>query len=258
MTEKYHLNDNIFVQYFKYMSALLQGDLGETFNGERVGQLIALRFPVSVRLAFVAVAIQAIIGITAGIMTGLRGRGYLDNLVLAATLFLISIPTFVTGFLLQVLLIKGEWSLFPSTVDSGAPWIQLLIPGFVLGSVSMAFVARLTRTAIMENKRADYVRTALAKGQPKSRIVGVHLLRNSALPVLTYVGTNLGALMGGAIVTEGIFDIKGIGQLVYQSILNKEGFIVTGVVVLLVIVFLLVNLIIDLLYAVIDPRIRYD
>lgn len=258
MNEKYNLGDNIFVQYFKYMVALLQGDLGETFSGERVGELISLRFPVSVRLALVAVAIQALIGVTAGILTGLRGRGYLDNLVLASTLFLISLPTFVTGFLLQVILLKGEWAFFPPTVSTDAKWNELIIPGFVLGALTMAFVARLTRTSVMENKRADYLRTALAKGLPKSRIVGVHLLRNSAIPVLTFLGTNLGSLMGGAIVTEGIFDIKGVGNLVYQSILNKEGFIVTGVVVLLVVVFLMVNLIIDLLYAVLDPRIRYD
>jgi oligopeptide transport system permease protein len=240
------------------MTALVQGDFGETFNGQRVGELIALRFPVSVRLALVAVAIEALIGITAGVLTGLRGRGFLDNLVLASTLFLISLPTFVTGFVLQQLLIVGDWPSFPPTVGDEDSFVRLLIPGFVLGSLAMAFVARLTRTSIMENRRADYVRTALAKGLPKSRIVGVHLLRNSAIPVLTYVGTNLGALMGGAVVTEGIFDIHGVGGLVFQAVLNKEGFIVTGVVVLLVIVFLVMNLIIDLLYAVLDPRIRYD
>jgi len=258
MTEKYHLNDSIFVQYFKYMTALVQGDFGETFNGQSVGELISLRFPVSVRLAIVAVAIEALIGVTAGILTGLRGRSFLDNLVLASTLFLISMPTFVTGFVVQQLLLKGDWEFLPPTVSYQARWSELIIPGFVLGAVAMAFVARLTRTSIMENKRSDYMRTARAKGLPNSRIVGVHLLRNSAIPVLTFLGTSLGGLMGGAIVTEGIFDIKGVGGLIYRSILDKEGFIVTGVVVLLVIVFLMVNLIIDLLYAVLDPRIRYD
>ncbi|HEU5469968.1 MAG TPA: ABC transporter permease [Actinophytocola sp.] len=258
MTEKYNLDDNIFVQYAKYMGALLQGDFGQTFSGQSVGELIALRFPVSVRLAIVAVAIEAIIGITAGVLTGLRGRGYLDNLVLVSTLFLISLPTFVTGFLLQQVLLAGEWEFFPPTVSDQANWHELLVPGFVLGSISMAYVSRLTRTSISENKRADYVRTALAKGQPKRRVVGVHLMRNSMIPVLTFLGTDLGGLMGGAIVTEGIFNIKGVGGLVYDAILSKEGFIVTGVVVLLVIVFLLVNLAIDLLYAVLDPRIRYD
>ena len=166
MTAKYNLDDNIFVQYFKYMAALVQGDFGETFNGQRVGELIALRFPVSLRLALVAVGIEALIGITAGILTGLRGRGFLDNLVLASTLFLISLPTFVTGFLLQQLLIVGDWPTFPPTVGDEDSFVRLLIPGFVLGSLAMAFVARLTRTSIMENRRADYVRTAMAKGLP--------------------------------------------------------------------------------------------
>jgi oligopeptide transport system permease protein len=258
MTGKFHLNDNIFVQYFRYLGALLHGDFGETFSGQPVGQLISLRFPVSVRLAVVAVAIEAIIGVAAGVLTGLRGRGFLDNLVLVSTLLLISLPTFVTGFLLQQLLFKTEGDLFPVTVSDQAAWHELIVPGFVLGSLSMAFTARLTRTSITEHRRADYVRTALAKGLPNRRVVGVHLLRNSAIPVLTFLGTEIGALMGGAIVTEGIFDIKGVGGLVYRSILNKEGFVVTAVVTLLVIVFLLVNLIIDVLYAVLDPRIRYD
>jgi oligopeptide transport system permease protein len=258
MTDKYNLNDNIVVQYVKYLGALVQGDFGETFAGQSVGQLISLRFPVSIRLALVAVAIQIVIGITAGVLTGLRGRGYLDNLVLVSTLVLISLPVFVTGFLLQQLLFKGEWSFLPVTVSTQARWNELLVPGFVLGSLSMAFVTRLTRTSVAEHRRADYMRTALAKGLPKRRIVVVHLLRNSAIPVVTFLGTDLGNLMGGAIITEGIFDIKGIGGLVYQSILQKQGLIVTGIVVLLVIIFLLINLIVDLLYAVLDPRIRYD
>lgn len=257
MTEKYNMDESVFVQYFLYLGNLLQGDFGETYAGLSVGELISLRYPVSVRLAIIAVAIEAVIGIAAGILTGLRGRGFVDNLVLVSTLFLISIPVFVTGFVLQIVF-GMELAWFPATVSAEAPVSELLMPGFVLGSLSMAYVSRLTRTSIAENMRADYMRTALAKGQPKRRIVGVHLLRNSAIPVLTFLGTDLGNLMGGAIVTEGIFGIPGIGGLVYDAILQKEGVTVTGVVVLLVIVFLLVNLIIDLLYAVLDPRIRYD
>jgi oligopeptide transport system permease protein len=257
MTEKYHLDDNVFVQYAKYMGNLLTGDFGETFSGLDVGELISLRYPVSVRLAIVAVAIEAVIGLTAGILTGLRGRGFLDSLVLVSTLFLIAIPTFVTGFVLQILL-GFQWEIMTPTVSSEATWSELVIPGFVLGSLSMAYVSRLTRTSIAENKRSDYIRTALAKGQPQRRIVWVHLLRNSVIPVITFLGTDIGTLMGGAIVTEGIFGINGIGRLVYDGILSKEGVVVTGVVVLLVLVFLLVNLVIDLLYAVLDPRIRYD
>jgi oligopeptide transport system permease protein len=257
MTDKYNLDDNVFVQYFKYMGKLLSGDFGETFSGLDVGELISLRWPVSLRLALVAVAIEAVIGLAAGIVSGLRGRGFLDSLVLVSTLFLIAIPTFVTGFVIQILL-GFQWEIMTPTVSSEASWAELIIPGFVLGSLSMAYVSRLTRTSIAENKRSDYIRTAVAKGLPNRRIVWVHLLRNSLIPVLTFLGTDIGALMGGAVVTEGIFGINGIGRLVYDGILSKEGVVVTGVVVLLVIVFLLVNLAIDLLYAVLDPRIRYD
>ncbi|MCK2250717.1 ABC transporter permease [Crossiella sp. S99.1] len=253
MTEKFNLNDNILIQYFKYLGGLLQGDFGETFNGTSVGELISLRYPVSVKLALVAVLIEAVIGVIAGVLTGLRGRGFLDNLVLVSTLFLISLPTFVTGFVLQQVL-GFQLEIIPTVVSDDPTFVELLVPGFVLGSLSMAYVTRLTRTSIAENKRADYVRTAVAKGLPQSRVVGVHLLRNSVIPVITFLGTDLGSLMGGAIVTEGIFGIRGIGGLVYESILQKEGITVTGVVVLLVIV----NLFVDLLYAVLDPRIRYD
>lgn len=258
MTAKFNLGDPVVVQYGKYMMNLLQGDFGITFSGISVGDRIAQAYPNTIRLALVALAIEAIIGISAGILTGLRGRGFLDNLVLVTTLFLISLPVFVTGFVLQIVL-GFELGWIKTTVsESPAPWGQLIVPGFVLGSLSMAYVTRLTRSSIAENRRSDYVRTAVAKGLPQSRVVGVHLLRNSAIPVITFLGTDLGSLMGGAIITEGIFNIKGIGNLVYRGILSKEGVIVTGVVTLLVMVYLLSNLIVDMLYAVLDPRIRYD
>lgn len=257
MNDKYNLDDNLVIQYLKYMGALLTGDFGQTYSEQSVGELIALAAPVSLRLAVVAVVIEAVIGVTAGILTGLRGRGFLDNLVLVSTLFLIAIPTFVTGFVIQIVL-GFQLEILTPTVSSEATWSELIIPGFVLGSLSMAYVSRLTRTSIAENRRADYMRTALAKGQPKHRIVGVHLLRNSAIPVMTFLGTDIGNLMGGAIVTEGIFGIHGVGKLVFDAIPEKQGAIVVGVVVMLVLVFLLINLFIDLMYAVLDPRIRYD
>ncbi|WP_018683267.1 ABC transporter permease [Actinokineospora enzanensis] len=258
MTEKFNLDDPLVLQYLKYLGKLLTGDFGENSSEVAIGSLINEAYPNTLRLALVALLIEAVIGLAAGILSGLRGRGFVDSLTLVSTLFLISLPVFVTGFALQILLgYELQW-ITPTVTDSPAPWGQLIAPGFVLGSLSMAYVARLTRTSIAENRRADYVRTAIAKGQPPRRVVGVHLLRNSAIPVVTYLGTDLGALMGGAIVTEGIFDIKGIGFLVYDGILGKDGATVTGVVSLLVVVYLLANLLVDLLYAVLDPRIRYD
>ena len=258
MTEKFHLDDNLFVQYFKYLGSLFTGDWGETFNGTSVGELIATSYPITLRLAVIAVVIEALIGLTAGVLTGLRGKGFLDNLVLVSTTFLISLPVFVTAIVLQLALGSNGLGLIEASVSDNPGVGELIVPGIALGSLSMAYVARLSRTSIAENRRADYVRTAIAKGQPNSRVVGVHLLRNSVIPVLTFLGTDLGALMGGAIVTEGVFNINGLGGLIFRGIQNRESATVVGVVVLLVLVYLLMSLIVDLLYAVLDPRIRYD
>jgi oligopeptide transport system permease protein len=257
MTNKYHLDDPLPIQYVHYMANLLTGDFGQTFGGRDIGDIIAAAYPNTLKLALVALTIEAIIGLTAGVLSGLRRNGFLDNLVLVSTLFLLAIPTFVTGFVLQFLL-GVQWKIINPTVASDAPISQLIVPGFVLGSISMAYVARLTRTSIAENQRADYVRTAVAKGLPRRRVVGVHLLRNSLIPVITFLGTDLGSLMGGAIVTEGIFGINGIGREVYRAIVTKEGATVVGIVVVLVMVYLLMNLLVDVLYAALDPRIRYE
>ncbi|MDO3684419.1 MULTISPECIES: ABC transporter permease [Micromonospora] len=257
MTEKYHLDDSIWVQYASYMKNLAQGDFGITFGGREISDIIATSYPNTLKLAVVALAIEAVIGLGAGVLTGLRRNGFLDNLVLVSTLFLIALPVFVIGFVLQWLL-GVKWGIINPTVSNEMRFSELIVPGFVLGSASMAYVARVARTSIAENRRADYVRTAIAKGLPMRRVVGVHLLRNSLIPVVTLLGTDLGALMGGAIVTEGIFGINGIGRQVLRSIVTKESATVVGIVVVLVLVYLVMNLVVDLLYAALDPRIRYE
>jgi oligopeptide transport system permease protein len=257
MTARYGLDQPLLLQYFGYLGKLFTGDFGETFNGNSIGEQIGNAYPVTVRLALIALLIQILVGVTAGVLTGLRRKGFLDNLVLVATLFLISLPVFVTGSILQIVL-GLEWGIIDPTVSADATWGELIVPGFVIGSLSMAYITRLTRTSVAENRRADFVRTAIAKGQPTRRVVGVHLLRNSAIPVITFLGTDLGNLMGGAIVTEGVFNINGIGGLIFRNIADKEGFMVTTIVTLLVLVYLIMSLIVDLLYAVLDPRIRYD
>ncbi|MFT7841218.1 ABC transporter permease [Saccharothrix sp. BKS2] len=256
MRERFNLDDPLLVQYAKYLGNLVRGDFGLTSSGLQVADRIAATFPVTLKLALVALVVEAVIGITAGVVSGLRNRGFLDSLVLVSTLFLISIPVFVTGYVVQLVFgLQLGW--ISPTVTS--PTIgNLIVPGFVLASLSMAYVARLSRASISENRRADYVRTALAKGLPPRRVVGVHLLRNSLIPVITFLGTDLGAFLGGAIVTEGIFNVPGVGGLVFRSILTKDGAMVTGVVTVLVLVYLLMTLLVDLLYAVLDPRIRYD
>ncbi|MEV7442218.1 ABC transporter permease [Streptomyces sp. NPDC091204] len=251
-----YLDQPLWKQYLHYMGQIFQGDFGTAFNGQSVTELMASAFPVTLRLTLVAIFFEIVIGITLGVLSGLRRGKTVDTSVLVATLVVISVPTFVTGYLLQYLF-GVKWGWVRPTVSPEAPLNELILPGIVLALVSLAYVTRLSRTSIAENVKADYVRTATAKGLPRSRVVTRHLLRNSLIPVVTFIGTDIGALMGGAIVTERIFNIHGVGYQLYQGILRNNSPTVVGFVTILVIVFLLANLLVDLLYAVLDPRIRY-
>ncbi|MFE2444571.1 ABC transporter permease [Streptomyces sp. NPDC059426] len=251
-----YLDEPLWRQYTHYMGQVFSGHFGTAFNGQPVTELMASAFPVTLRLTVVAVVFEMVLGITLGVLSGLRrGRG-LDTSVLLLTLVVVAVPTFVSGTVLQYLF-GVTWGWARPSVSPEAPPAELLLPGVVLGLVSLAYTTRLTRTSIVENARADYVRTAVAKGLPRHRIVTRHLLRNSLIPVVTFIGTDIGALMGGAIVTERIFNIHGVGYQLYQGILRQNSPTVVGFVTILVIVFLLANLLVDLLYAVLDPRIRY-
>ncbi|MFF3211987.1 ABC transporter permease [Streptomyces sp. NPDC002886] len=251
-----YLDQPLWKQYLHYMGQIFQGDFGTAFNGQKVTELMASAFPVTLRLTIVAIAIEIVVGITLGVISGLKRGKSIDSGVLVLTLVVISVPTFVTGYLLQFVF-GVKWGWVRPTVSPDAPFSELILPGIVLALVSLAYVTRLTRTSIAENVKADYVRTAVAKGLPRRRVITRHLLRNSLIPVVTFIGTDIGALMGGAIVTERIFNIHGVGYQLYQGILRNNSPTVVGFVTILVIVFLLANLLVDLLYAVLDPRIRY-
>ncbi|TDD38842.1 ABC transporter permease [Actinomadura sp. KC06] len=257
LRERYNLNDPLLVQYAKYMWGLVQGDLGENYTGQSVSEMLSGRWTVTAQLAITAWIFELLIGIALGVWAGLRRGRLADTLVLGGTTLVIAVPVFVIGYIAQILF-GLHWQIFPTAgTDDGWP-MSYLLPGIVLGSLGLSYVARLTRTSLAENLRADYVRTAHAKGLSRTRVVGRHALRNSLIPVVTYLGVDFGNLMGGAIVTEGIFNLPGIGQQVFQSIQLKEGPVVVGAVTVLVLIFLLVNLLVDLLYGILDPRIRYD
>ncbi|GAA3823454.1 ABC transporter permease [Streptomyces phyllanthi] len=256
LKREFGLDRPVWQQYLTYMGNVLTGDFGTAFNGQEVTELMATSFPVTLRLTVVAILFEIVIGITLGVLTGLRRGRPVDTGVLLVTLVVISVPTFVTGLLLQLLL-GVEWGWIKPSVSTDAAFGELIVPGLVLASVSLAYVTRLTRTSLAENRRSDYVRTAVAKGLPRHRVILRHLLRNSLIPVVTFIGADIGFLMGGAIVTERIFNIHGVGYQLYQGILRQNTQTVVGFVTVLVLVFLLCNLIVDLLYAVLDPRIRY-
>ncbi|MES9541303.1 MULTISPECIES: ABC transporter permease [unclassified Actinomadura] len=257
LRDRYNLNDPLLVQYAKYMWGLLQGDLGENYTGESVSEMLSGRWAVTAQLAVTAWIFELVLGILLGVWAGLRRGKLADTLVLSGTTLVIAVPVFVLGYAAQ-LLFGLHWQIFPTAgTDDGWP-MSYLLPGMVLGSLGLSYVARLTRTSLSENLRADYVRTANAKGLSRARVVGRHALRNSLIPVVTYLGVDFGNMMAGAVVTEGIFNLPGIGGQVFESIQLKEGPVVVGAVTLLVLIFLLVNLVVDLLYGVLDPRIRYE
>ena len=256
LTEQYNLDDNLPVQYGKYIAGLAQGDLGTDFSGRPVAEILAQTVPVTVKLALVALAFETVLGLVAGVLAGIRKKSFFDSLVLVSTTLVVSIPVFVLGFLAQYTL-GLKLGIFPiAGVASG--FTGYLLPGFVLAALSLAYVARLTRTSLVENLRNDYVRTARAKGLTPLSVVGKHTLRNSLIPVVTFLGADLGALLSGAVVTEGIFNIPGLGRAVFQAIQSQEGTVVVGIVTLFVFVFIVFNLLVDVLYAALDPRIRYE
>ncbi|MBA3373731.1 MAG: ABC transporter permease [Euzebyaceae bacterium] len=254
--EDYNLNDPLLVQYGKYIAGVFQGDLGRDFRGRDVAEIIGDAFPVTLRLAIFAFTFEVILGLIAGLLAGLRRASFMDSLVLVSTTAVISVPVFALGYTAQILF-GIQLDLLPiAGLRDGL--LSYVLPAAVLGSLGLAYTARLTRTSLVENLRADYVRTATAKGMSRRRVVGRHALRNSLIPVVTFLGTDLGALMAGAVVTEGVFNIPGIGREVFEATRSQENTVVVGIVTVLVIVFMFSNLVVDLLYAYLDPRIRYE
>ena len=256
LREQYNLDKPVLVQWLIYLGNVVTLDLGVGFNGRSISEQIAQAFPTTFKLALIAVAVETTFGIIAGVIAGLRKGTFIDTTLLMLSLLLIATPTFVIGFVAQFVL-GVKLGIAPINVGRDPSWENLLVPGFVLGAVSFAYVLRLTRTSIAETVPSDHVRTATAKGLSRGGVVSRHILRNSLIPVVTFIGADLGALMGGAIVTERIFNVPGIGTLLFKSINDGESPLVVSLVTLMVIIFLLSNLVVDLLYGVLDPRIRY-
>jgi ABC-type dipeptide/oligopeptide/nickel transport system permease component len=263
---RYNLDDPLVVQYGKYMgfvpdeedglSGVFQGDFGEDFRGRSVTAIVGQRFPTTLRLATGAVIVQTIVGVLAGILAAIRRNSFWDNLVLVSTTLIVAVPLFVSASVAQLVFgLRLGWVPIAG-LNEGL--MSYALPTVMLASTSLAYTARLTRTSMVENGRADYVRTARAKGLQMPRVIGRHVLRNSLIPVITFVGVDFGNLLGGAIITETIFNIPGIGRAVFEAVNQREGAVVVGIVTMLVVMYMLANLIIDLLYGVLDPRIRYE
>ena len=253
---EYNLDKPFIVQYLLYLKGVFSLDFGTTFSGRPVTEVMAHAFPVTIKLAVMALVFETIFGVAFGVIAGIRRGGIFDSTVLVMSLFVIAVPAFVIGFVLQFV-VGVKWKLLPVTVGANDSFQALLMPAIVLGALSFAYVLRLTRQSVSENLTADYVRTARAKGLSNGAVMGRHVLRNSLIPVVTYIGADLGGLMAGAIVTEGIFGISGVGGTMYQAILKGEPTTVVSFTMVLIIVYIFANLLVDLIYALLDPRIRY-
>jgi len=253
---RFHLDQPFFTRYLIYLGDLFQGDLGTTFRGQSVNDILVRTFPNTLRLALLAVLIQLVFGVTFGLIAGLRKNGVFDHVSLIVSLVLISLPVFVLAFVAQFFL-GVKLGLFRPTVGPGAPWADLVLPAIVLAALNFAYVLRLTRASVIETRQNDFVRMAYGKGLPTRRVIPVHVLRNSMIPVTTNLAADFGILIVGATVTEGIFNVPGVGNELFGAINRHDGPEIVSIVTILVVIYVLVNLFIDLLYGVLDPRIRY-
>ncbi|AZH78034.1 MULTISPECIES: ABC transporter permease [Microbacterium] len=253
---QYHLDDPFLVQYFYYITGVFKGDMGTTFSGESVSTVLARTLPITGRLAIMAIAIEFTLAIIIGTLSALRKGKFFDHASLIVSLVFLSMPIFVVAFLAQYFLaIKLGW--FRPTVGGQNDWGDLWLPAIVLGLSLYATSMRLMRGSVLDTLNQDWVRTAYGKGLSRNRVIPVHVLRNSLIPVITNSATNFGVLLVGATVTEYIFNIPGVGQTLFQATLRHEGPTIVSFVTVFVIIYVLVNLLVDLLYGLLDPRIRY-
>ncbi|MCL2746705.1 MAG: ABC transporter permease, partial [Coriobacteriia bacterium] len=263
--EAHGLDQPWYIQYTNYLSNLVQGDLGRSYmTGRAVADTLADRYPYTLRLALVAIAIQAILGISAGIVSAVKRRSIWDILVTMSTSIAVSVPVFWMGLILQY--VFGIWLqnatggtfFLPVTGASGVmpTWMYYVLPGITLASVSMAYTARIMRSQLLEIANADYVRTAKAKGCSPARILWGHKMKNALIPVITAMGVDFGIMLAGAIFTETVFNWPGIGLLISQSILQRDFQVIIGATTAILLVTMLISLLVDLAYGILDPRIR--
>ncbi len=256
LRQQYNLDKPFIVQYLLYIADIFQGDFGISYSGRDVSAILVNTFPVTFKLAVMAVALELILSITIGLFSGIRKGKFFDHSMLVLSLVLMSLPIFVIAFLAQFF-VAIQWGWASPTVGANTAWWNMLLPAVVLALSLYATSMRLMRGSTVETLGNDFVRTAYSKGLSRRRVIPVHVLRNSLIPVVTNSATNFGILIVGATVTEGIFNIPGVGNTLFQAIVRGERPTVVSFVTVMVIFYVLLNILVDLLYAVLDPRIRY-
>lgn len=254
LREKMGLNDPVIVQYANYVKKLLSGDMGTSYaTGKTVSAEISARFPNTFKLTISAIILSIIISIPIGVISATRQYSIFDNVGMVLALIGISMPSFWTGLIL-IIFFSLNLGWFPSGGMEGLK--SLILPAFTLAIASTASITRTTRSSMLEVIRQDYIQTARAKGVKRQVVTRKHALKNALIPAVTVIGLEFGVLLGGAVLTETVFSWPGIGRLMVQSIQSKDTPMILGCVIVFALSFSIVNLIIDILYAYIDPRIK--
>lgn len=254
LREKMGLNDPFFIQYFRFVKNALVGDFGKSYTtGREVFAEIFARFPNTVVLAVLGIFISILIGIPVGIISATRQYSLTDSFSMVLALLGVSMPVFWLGLML-ILLFSVKLGIFPSGGFDG--FKSVILPSIALGVGSAAIVTRMTRSSMLEVIRQDYIRTARAKGVAEKVVINKHALKNALIPIITVVGLQFGGLLGGAVLTESVFSWPGVGRLMVDAIRQKDTPTVLASVVFLAVVYSVVNLLVDLLYAFVDPRIK--
>ena len=256
-------------QYVTYLSGLLHGDLGTSYKKSMpVADILAQKYPYTVKLAVVAICIEAVVGIGAGLVSAIKRYSFWDVLVTLFTSVMVAMPAFWLGMILQ--LIFGIWIkdatgggfYLPISGAGGVngefeDWVYYILPAITLASVSTAYTARIMRSQLLEVMNQDYIRTARAKGLSRKDVIWHHALKNAMIPVVTYIGIDFGTMLAGAILTETVFNWPGVGNEIYNAISQRDWPIVMGGVTVIVVVVMVINLVVDVSYAFLDPRIRF-
>ena len=250
------LDKSIIEQYFIFLKNAVQGDLGRSVKFRQpVVDVVLHAFPFTAILTLTSVTVGTVLGIIVGIITALKRSTWIDNIIMVVVIFFYSIPTFWLGLML-ILIFSVHFRLLP--VQGASTAKHFILPTINLAVGQVALIARLTRSGMIEVLNADYVRTARSKGLTERVVVLRHVLRNVLIPIVTIVGLSFGGLLGGAIITESIFGLPGVGRLAIDAIHNRDYPMIQGTVMLVAVVFIFINLIIDVIYAFIDPRISYE
>lgn len=250
------LNDPWYVQYTDFLQGAVRGDLGQSiFSRQPVTKQIIEQVPATLQLAFASTVIGIILGGTLGVVAAIKQNSWIDNVSMVFALFGVSMPSFWLA-LLAIYLFSLRLGWFP--VAGSSSWKHLILPAMVLGIEGAGVIARMTRSSMLEMLRQDFVTTARAKGVRERRVILVHTLRNALIPVVTIIGFQVGYALGGAVIIETIFGRQGVGQLAVTAILSHDIPLVMGTVLMVATVLVATNLIVDVFYAVLDPRIRYS